>query len=96
MRCTGLSRAHADKGNTAPDWPTGKAARSNPLIFAPSEARVTIGGVEARISFLGLAPGFVGITQLNVSAVWETPLGDQPLVVYIAGQESNTAVVTVR
>ena len=55
-----------------------------------------IGGVEADIVFLGLAPGLVGVTQLNVAPVWETPLGDQPLVVEIGGFASNTAVVTIR
>jgi uncharacterized protein (TIGR03437 family) len=84
------------QGHTAPDWPTGRAAAANPLIYAPAPARVLIGGVEANIVFLGLAPGLVGVTQLNVAPVWETPLGDQPLVVEIGGFTSNTAVVTIR
>jgi uncharacterized protein (TIGR03437 family) len=84
------------QGHTAPEWPTGRAASANPLIYAPGRARVTIGGVEAQILFLGLAPGLVGVTQLNVAPVWETPLGDQPLVVEIEGFSSNTAVVSIR
>ena len=84
------------QGNTAPEWPTGRAASSHPLIYAPGPARVLIGGVAADILFLGLAPGLVGVTQLNVAPVWETPLGDQPLVVEIGGFSSNTAVVSIR
>ena len=84
------------QGHTAPEWPTGRAASSSPLIYAPGRARVTIGGVEAQIVFLGLAPGLVGVTQLNVAPVWETPLGDQPLVVEIEGFTSNTAIVSIR
>jgi uncharacterized protein (TIGR03437 family) len=84
------------QGHTAPEWPTGRAAASHPLIYAPGPARVLIGGVAADIVFLGLAPGLVGVTQLNVKPVWETPLGDQPLVVEIGGFSSNTAVVTIR
>jgi uncharacterized protein (TIGR03437 family) len=84
------------QGNTAPAWPTGRAASSHPLIYAPGSARVLIGGVAADILFLGLAPGLVGVTQLNVAPVWETPLGDQPLVVEIDGFSSNTAVVSIR
>jgi hypothetical protein len=38
----------------------------------------------------------VGVTQLNVAPVWETPLGDQPLVVEIEGFTSNTAIVSIR
>jgi uncharacterized protein (TIGR03437 family) len=84
------------QGHTAPEWPTGRAASANPLIYAPSRTRVTIGGVEASIKFVGLAPGLVGVTQLNIAPVWETPLGDQPLVVEIAGFASNTVVVSIR
>jgi uncharacterized protein (TIGR03437 family) len=84
------------QGHTAPEWPTGRAASANPLIYAPGRSRVLIGGVEAKILFLGLAPGLVGVTQLNVAPVWETPLGDQPLVVEIDGFSSNTAVVSIR
>jgi len=84
------------QGNTAPAWPSGRAASSHPLIYAPGPARVLIGGVAADIIFLGLAPGLVGVTQLNVAPVWETPLGDQPLVVEIGGFSSNTAVVSIR
>jgi uncharacterized protein (TIGR03437 family) len=84
------------QGHTAPAWPTGRAASAFPLIFAPGRARVLIGGVEAKVIFLGLAPGLVGVTQLNIEPAWGTPLGDQPLVVEIEGFESNTAIVTIR
>ncbi len=84
------------QGLVAPEWPTGKAASTFPLIHAPSDARALVGGVQAKINFLGLAPGLVGVLQLNVAPVWETPLGNQPLLVTIGGVTSNVAVVSIR
>ena len=84
------------QGLTAPEWQTGKAGSTFPLVRAPSPTRVLIGGVEAKINFLGLAPGLVGVLQLNVEPACRTPTGDQDMVVNIGGYDSNVTKVTIR
>lgn len=84
------------QGNTAPSWQTGRAATAYPLIHAPTTAAVYIGGVKAKITFLGLAPGLVGVLQVNLIPKWSTPVGDQPIVIDLGGFASNKATVTIR
>ena len=84
------------QGPVAPNWPTGKAASSVPLILAPSEAHAVVSGVEGKIEFLGLAPGMVGVLQLNFRPDHFTPVGDKNLRVTIGGHESNPGVVSIR
>jgi len=84
------------QGLVAPAWPTGRAATAHPLIHTPSTVRAFIGGVEAQIVFVGLAPGMVGVLQVNLVPLFQTPVGDQPLLFNINGFESNTARVEMR
>ena len=48
-----------------------------------------------RVLFAGMAPGFIGLTQLNL-IVPTVAGGDQPLQVTIGGTLSNTASITVQ
>jgi uncharacterized protein (TIGR03437 family) len=58
---------------------------------------VTIGGAPAQVPFLGLAPGFVGLGQMNVLVPESIAAGDRvPLTLELAGQRSNTVSVSVR
>ena len=84
------------QGPVAPNWPTGKAASAVPLILAPTEAHAVVGGVEGKIEFLGLAPGMVGVLQMNFRPNHFTPLGDQSLKVRIGRHESNPGVISIR
>lgn len=84
------------QGAVAPRWASGRAASANPLIFTPAQAYASIGGVEGTITFLGLAPGMVGVLQMNVEPSYFTPLGEQILRVNIGGFNSNEARVVVR
>jgi uncharacterized protein (TIGR03437 family) len=54
----------------------------------------TIGGVPATVSFSGLAPGFVGLGQVNL-LVPNVPAGDQQVIVTIGGVASNPALIAV-
>jgi uncharacterized protein (TIGR03437 family) len=46
------------------------------------------------VLFSGLAPGYVGLLQLNVQIPNVAP-GDHPLVVTIGGVASNSTLITV-
>jgi len=87
--CTGL-------GAVSHTPPTGGEAVADPLSETLTLPTVTVGGVEARVVFSGLAPGFVGLYQVNV----ETPEGVAPgdsieVVVTIGGIESNVVTIAV-
>ena len=66
--CTGLGPV-----NNQPA--TGTAALSNPLSTTATAPVVTVGGVLAAVSFSGLAPGFVGLYQVDVQVLESTPMG---------------------
>ena len=72
----------------APDWPYA-------MVKAP--ATVTVDGVDARIWFLGLIPGTVGVYQVRI----EVPAGvapgfNVPILVTVGGQTSAAVTVVVQ
>jgi uncharacterized protein (TIGR03437 family) len=75
----------------------GGAAPSNPLASTSTEAQVTIGGVAATAIFTGLAPGYVGLYQVNVLVPAAVAAGNAvPVVVSIGGVSSNTVTIAVQ
>ena len=84
------------QGPVAPALASGKAAGTNPLVLAPLRAVAFVAGHEAVIDFIGMAPGLVGVLQLNMRPSHFTPLGDQPLIVNIGGHDSNVATISIR
>src|SRR5262249_25071231 len=54
------------QGPVTPPVADGTAAPSSPLSTIDGETQVTIGGKTAQVVFKGLAPGWVGVAQLNV------------------------------
>jgi uncharacterized protein (TIGR03437 family) len=56
---------------------------------------VTIGGTKATVSFSGLAPGFVGLYQINVEVPATLAAGNQPVVVEVSGASSNSVLLPV-
>jgi PAS domain S-box-containing protein len=57
--CAGL-------GAVNPAVPDGTAAPSSPLANTVNPVTVTVGGQSAQVFYSGLAPGFVGLYQVNV------------------------------
>jgi uncharacterized protein (TIGR03437 family) len=57
---------------------------------------VTIGGVPAFVQTAAVAPGQVGVLQVNFIAAENTPEGDQPLVVTVGGMASKPVGVVVK
>lgn len=74
---------------------TGAAAPGEPLSRASATARITVGGVDAQVLFVGLTPGFVGLAQANI-VVPQLGAGEYPLEITIGGVASNKPVITVR
>jgi len=84
-------------GPTNPEVPSGEAAPdSEPLARATSTVEATIGGEPADVLFLGLAPGFVGLGQVNLRVPASAPIGAEiPVVIRVNGRVSNMTVISV-
>lgn len=74
---------------------SGQPAPADPLARTLELPVVTIGGRPAAVSFSGLAPGFAGLYQVNVTAPSDTPSGTQPLVISIGGVDSRPSNIPV-
>ena len=84
--CTGL-------GATSPTVEAGEAGAAE-AVTTPVTA--TIGGVDASVSFAGLAPLFVGLYQVNVVVPGGVETGPAvPLVITQDGIASNTVTIAV-
>ncbi|MBI4442100.1 MAG: hypothetical protein HY649_01850 [Acidobacteria bacterium] len=68
----------------------------NPLFLTRVQPSVTIGGQTARVQFSGMAPGWVGLWQINAEVpATVTPGPAVPLVVSAGGVPSNTVTIAV-
>lgn len=82
-------------GAVTPDIPTGSQALSSPLSTTRITPTVTIAGADAPVEFAELAPGFVGLYQINVQVPSELPTGEQPLALTSNGVRSNSVTVSL-
>ena len=77
--------------------PDGAAAPGNPPANTVATPTVNIGGQNAQVPFSGLAPGFVGLYQIDaIVPVGITPGNEVTVVVSIAGETSPPATIAVR
>jgi uncharacterized protein (TIGR03437 family) len=84
--CTGL-------GALNPPAQTGQPANSGNAVIQPT---VTVGGVAASLQYAGVAPGYVGLYQVNV--VVPSGIGASstvPVVITQSGVASNAATIAV-
>jgi len=54
-------------GQTSPAIPAGAAAPSDPLARVSQSPAITIAGMDLAVSYAGLAPGEVGVYQINAT-----------------------------
>ncbi len=85
--CTGLGplRIPVRSGERAPSVP--------PLAETINVPEVRIAGLPANVTYSGLAPGFVGLYQINVQAPAGLPTGNQTVQITTLGVASNTATI---
>jgi uncharacterized protein (TIGR03437 family) len=84
--CTGLGAVSSPPAD-------GAAGNGQPTIVTPT---VTIGGTKAIVSFGGLAPGFVGLYQVNANVPSSLTAGNQPVVIGVNGATSNSVLLPVQ
>lgn len=82
-------------GPVNPPVNNGALSPSNPLANITSSYSAKMGSASANVSFAGLAPGFVGLVQMNIVVPAGLAKGDYPLTVTIDGQTSNSGTVSV-
>ena len=73
---------------------TGMAAPASPLSREKLKTTVSVGGLSADVQFAGMAPGFVGLVQINFVMPNLAP-GDYPMQVTIGSAVSNQPLLTV-
>lgn len=88
--CTGLGPVDHTQADGAP-------APSNPLANTQYQPIVMIGGVQGTVLFSGLAPGYVGLNQVNVQVPMNAPTGSAvPLSMSDGfGDVSNTVTIAL-
>ena len=75
---------------------TGDPAPLSPLAQTTATPTVSIGGRTAQVSFSGLAPGFPGLYQLNVTVPPDAAAGADPVVVNVGGASSKPVNIAVQ
>jgi uncharacterized protein (TIGR03437 family) len=75
---------------------TGEAPSAQTLSRTTTLPTVTIGNVNAAVQFSGLAPGYPGLYQVNVTVPTGAPVGTQPVILSIGGQSSPAVNIPVQ
>jgi len=89
--CTGLGAVNSGT------FAFSDGGASNGADKITGNATVTIGGVNAPVSYAGVGPGFVGLYQVNVTIPSGTVSGSAiPVVLTVNGIASNTVTIAVQ
>ena len=83
-------------GPVKPTPVSGAASPGAPdLCYVQASVSATVGALPAQVTFAGLAPGFVGLLQVNVVIPMGLTPGDNPLTITINDQKSNSPLLAV-
>jgi uncharacterized protein (TIGR03437 family) len=75
----------------------GAVTQSGQLSRTNATTTVVLNETELPVSFAGLAPGFIGLYQVNLTIPAATPPGLAiPLTLKVGGQGSNSVLVAVQ
>jgi uncharacterized protein (TIGR03437 family) len=80
-------------GAVNPSVSDGAPGPSSPLSYASNTITADIGGVTATVAYAGLAPGFAGLYQVNLTIPTGLTAGENALD--ISGPDSYTSEVTI-
>ena len=72
----------------------GAAPPTGSVVWAKGPTSATIGGVAADVQFVGLAPNFPGVAQIDLKIPTLAP-GTYPVVITIGGVASNAVQIVV-
>jgi uncharacterized protein (TIGR03437 family) len=82
-------------GKVSPLVENGRPAPFEPLAYTIDQPDVNIGGVGLPVLYSGLAPGQVGLYQINVSVPSNTPKGLSVPLTIKQGAQTNTVNVRI-
>ena len=75
----------------------GAVTQSGQLMRTNAPVTVLLNGSELATSFAGVAPGWIGLYQVNVTIPAGTPPGlALPLTLKVGGQQSNSVLVALQ
>ena len=84
-------------GQTSPAIPAGAAAPSDPLARVSQTPGLTIAGMDLAVSYAGLAPGEVGVYQINATVPQSVLTGmSMPLTINQGGATTTLNVRVVK
>ncbi len=90
----------AERGDYLEIYATGLGPIRSSTTVGPqltvATPNVFLAGQPVAVQYSGLAPGFLGLYQVNVQVPASAPSGDLPLYFVIGGQKSNEVRVRVR
>jgi uncharacterized protein (TIGR03437 family) len=94
---TALALYVTGTGEVSPTLKTAYSPSSGSTTPVPVQPlSVTVGGAPAFLEFVGITPGLIGVTQVNILVPSATPPGNQPVVVTVGGVSSAPVNIVVQ
>jgi adhesin/invasin len=83
-------------GAVSPAVADGAQAPISTLTYTTITPTATIATTAAQVTFSGLAPGFVGLTQVDITVPSSLTTGSYPLVITYSGQSTVAGTIWVK